>query len=388
MGPLQGFRIVEFAGIGPGPHASMLLSDMGATVLRLERPTASGLGLERPVKLNFLNRGRKSVVLDLKQPAGVALALSLVARADALIEGFRPGTMERLGLGPAECMSVNPKLVYGRITGWGQDGPLAQAAGHDLNYVALSGALDAIGRAGQPPAPPLNLVGDYGGAAYLCIGMLAALLEAQRSGQGQVVDAAMVDAATSLMTSTYGLHAAGMHEGPRGTNLLDSGCPYYDVYECADGKFVSIAAIETKFRQELFEKIGLDSQWLRDSMDRAQWPALRAVLADTFQRKTRDEWSALLEGSDACYAPVLSMAEAPHHPHNSSRRAFIAIEGQAQPGPAPRFSRSMATEPHGPEAPGASDDAALQEWGYSPAEITDLRHTGALVQRRSTTVNP
>lgn len=381
MGPLDGFRIVEFAGIGPGPHASMLLSDMGATVLRLERPTDSGLGLDRPVKLNFLNRGRKSVVLDLKSAAAVALALSLVERADALIEGFRPGTMERLGLGPEACWKVNPRLVYGRITGWGQAGPLAQAAGHDLNYVALSGALDAIGRAGQAPAPPLNLVGDYGGAAYLCIGMLAALLNAQRSGQGQVVDAAMVDAATSLMTSTYGLKAAGLHEGPRGTNLLDSGSPYYDVYECADGKFVSIAAIETKFRRELFEKIGLTAAWLERSHDRTQWPALRAELSQRFKTKTRDEWSALLEGSDACYAPVLSMAEAPHHPHNVARGVFWDIEGQTQPGLAPRFSRTQARPPHGPEAPGASDEVAMREWGYSAQEIEALRQSGALLRR-------
>ena len=382
MGPLKGFRILEFAGIGPGPHASMLLSDMGATVLRLERPTASGLGLERPTKLNFINRGRKSVVMDLKAPQGVALALSLVQRCDALIEGFRPGTMERLGLGPETCLQVNPKLVYGRITGWGQDGPLAQAAGHDLNYVALSGALDAIGRAGQAPTPPLNLVGDYGGAAYLCMGMLAALLEAQRSGQGQVVDAAMVDAATSLMTSTYGLKAAGLHEGPRGTNLLDSGSPYYDVYECADGKYVSIAAIEIKFREELFDKMGLPMEWLARSKDRSQWPALREALTRRFKERTRDQWCEVLEGSDACFAPVLSMAEAPGHPHHRARHGFVTIEGQSQPGMAPRFGRTQAPVPTGPEAPGDSDEAAMLEWGYSAQEITALRQSGALLKRQ------
>jgi len=381
MGPLKGFRVLEFAGIGPGPHASMLLSDMGATVLRLERPTASGLGLDRPTKLNFLNRGRKSVVLDLKAPEGVALALSLVKRADALIEGFRPGTMERLGLGPEPCLQANPKLVYGRITGWGQEGPLAMAAGHDLNYVALSGALDAIGRAGQAPTPPLNLVGDYGGAAYLCMGLLAALLEAQRSGQGQVVDAAMVDAATSLMTSTYGLKAAGLHEGPRGTNLLDSGSPYYDVYECSDGKFVSIAAIEIKFRQELFDKMGMPGEWLKRSTDRAQWPALRAELERRFKEKTRDQWCAVLEGSDACFAPVLSMAEAPAHAHHVARGAFLTIEGQTQPGMAPRFSRTHAPVPPGPEAPGDSDQAAMVEWGFGDEEILALRRSGALLKR-------
>jgi alpha-methylacyl-CoA racemase len=381
MGPLQGFRIVEFAGIGPGPMAGMLLSDMGATVLRLERPTASGLGLNRPTRLNFLNRGRRSVVLDLKQPQGVALALSLVGKADALIEGFRPGTMERLGLGPAECLQANPRLVYGRITGWGQTGPLAQAAGHDLNYIALSGALDAIGRAGQPPTPPLNLVGDYGGAAYLCMGMLAALLDAGRSGIGQVVDAAMVDAATSLMASTYGLKAAGLHEGPRGTNLLDSGSPYYDVYECADGGFVAVAAIEAKFRQELFDKIGLEPEWMKKSLDPAQWPALRKVLAQTFKRRTRDAWCALLEGSDACFAPVLSLSEAPHHPHARARHAFVDIAGQLQPGPAPRFSRTLAPPATPPEAPGETADAAMREWGYADSEIGRLRAEGALLDR-------
>ena len=380
-GVLSGFRIVEFAGIGPGPMAAMLLSDMGATVLRLERPQASGLGLARPTELNFLNRGRRSVVVDLKSAEGIALALALVSRADALIEGFRPGVMEKLGLGPQPCLQAQPRLVYGRITGWGQEGPLAQSAGHDLNYIALSGALDAIGRAGHPPTPPLNLVGDYGGAVYLCMGMLAAMLEAQRSGQGQVVDAAMVDAATSMMASTYGLKAAGLHEGARGTNLLDSGCPYYDVYACADGEYVAIAAIETKFREELFDKMGLSPQWLTRSHDRAQWPALRDEISRVFATRTREQWCTVLEGSDACFSPVLSMAQAPGHPHAQARQSFVRIGDHLQPGVSPRFSRSQHPLPTPPEAPGASADAALAQWGYSNADIERLRRCGAVRNR-------
>jgi alpha-methylacyl-CoA racemase len=381
MGPLEGIRIVEFAGIGPGPMAAMLLADMGATVLRVERPTASGLGLPRPARLSFLNRGRRSVVVDLKQPQGVALALALTARADALIEGFRPGTMERIGLGPEACRRVNPRLVYGRVTGWGQDGPLAQSAGHDLNYIALSGALDAIGRAGAPPTIPLNLIGDYGGAAYLVIGLLAALLEARSSGRGQVVDAAMVDAATSLMASTYGLLAAGLHEGPRGTNLLDGGAPFYDVYECADGRHVSIAPIEGKFRAELFERLGMEPGWLARSADRSEWPALRAALAACFAARPRADWDALLEGTDACYAPVLSMREAPSHPHQRARRGFIEVAGVTQPAPAPRFDRTPGPPPSAPELPGEHADEAMRDWGFAPEEIAALRAEGALIDR-------
>ncbi|MFG1466437.1 CaiB/BaiF CoA-transferase family protein [Xanthobacter sp. DSM 24535] len=381
MGPLKGLKVIEFAGIGPGPMAAMLLADMGATVLRLERPAPSGLGLSRPTHLNFLNRGRRSVVLDLKRPEGVSLAMSLVEKADALIEGFRPGTMERLGLGPGECLARNRRIVYGRVTGWGQDGPLAQAAGHDLNYIALSGALDAIGRRGQPPTPPLNLVGDYGGAVYLCMGMLAARIEAQLTGLGQVVDAAMVDAATSLMASTYGLRAAGMHEGPRGTNMLDSGAPYYDVYECSDGKYISIAPIEAKFREQLFALLGLPERLWALANDPEGWPALRAELATRFRRENRDHWCRMLEGTDACFAPVLSMDEAPIHPHQRARHGFVEIGGVAQPAPAPRFSRTVNAVPTAPEPPGASADAAMAEWGFSKAQIDDLRRQGALLRR-------
>ncbi len=381
MGPLKGVRIVEFGGIGPGPMAAMLLADMGATVLRLERPQASGLGLARPTRFNFLNRGRRSVVLDLKRAEGVELALALIEKSDALIEGFRPGTLERLGLGPDECLRRNARLVYGRVTGWGQDGPLAHAAGHDLNYIALSGALDAIGRRDQPPTPPLNLVGDYGGAAYLCIGMLAAIIEARQSGRGQVVDAAMVDAANSLMASAYGLKAAGMHGGPRGTNILDSGAPFYEVYACADGKYISIAPIEKKFRDQLFALIGLPPEASAGAMDENNWPALRAALAACFATKSRAAWCALLEGSDACFAPVLSMAEAAQHPHQSARNAFVAIDGVPQPAPAPRFSRTANELPTAPEAPGASSDLAMLEWGFDEAEIASLKQRGALLVR-------
>jgi len=394
MGPLKGMRILEFGGIGPGPMAAMLLADMGATVLRVERPAPSGLGLDRPTRFNFLNRGRRSVVLDLKRAEGIALALALIGKSDGLIEGFRPGTMERLGLGPEACAQRNPRLVYGRVTGWGQDGPLAKAAGHDLNYIALSGALDAIGRRDQPPTPPLNLVGDYGGAVYLCMGMLAAIIEARHSGLGQVVDAAMVDASTSLMASTYGLHAAGMHDGPRGTNLLDSGAPYYEVYACADGKYVSIAPIEAKFRDELFALIGLPPDWSARASDRRNWPALRAELAACFLGKSRAQWCELLEGTDACFAPVLSMAEAPLHAHQRIRNGFVTIDGVTQPAPAPRFSRTACAMPTPSEAPGETSDAAMREWGFVDHEIAALRQNGALVVRRddgkkrSTPVNP
>ena len=381
MGPLNGFKVLEFAGIGPGPMAAMLLADMGATVLRLERPEPSGLGLNRPTQLNFLNRGRRSVVADLKCPQGVSMALSLLEKSDALIEGFRPGTMERLGLGPDECLARNPRLVYGRVTGWGQDGPLAQSAGHDLNYIALSGALDAIGRRDEPPTPPLNLVGDYGGAVYLCMGILAATIESRRSGLGQVVDAAMVDAATSLMASTYGLKAAGMHEGPRGTNMLDSGAPFYDVYECLDGNYISIAPIEAKFREQLFSLIGLPAGMSADAIDRNKWPAMRVQLTALFKSQTRAHWCQLLEGTDACFAPVLSMQEAPNHLHQLSRKGFIEIAGVSQPAPAPRFSRTVSAMPTPPEKPGESADVAMEEWGFSQAQIEDFRSQGALLTR-------
>src|SRR5271155_708029 len=326
MGPLAGFRIVEFVGIGPAPMASMLFADLGAAVIRIDRLTPSGVGIDMPARFDLLERSRPSVAIDMKHPEGVALALDLVGKADALIEGFRPGTMERLGLGPDVALGRNPRLVYGRMTGWGQTGPLSQAAGHDLNYLALTGALAAIGRKGSKPTPPLNLAADFGGGAlYLAFGVACAMLEAQRSGKGQVVDAAMTEGAASLMTMFYGLYAAGLQRLERGTNLLDSGSAIYDTYECADGKFISVAAIELKFRKELFELLGMPY-----TID--DGPEVKAKLEQAFKMRTRDEWCALLEGSDACFAPVLTMEEAPHHPHNIARGTFIEVDGVIQPG--------------------------------------------------------
>jgi alpha-methylacyl-CoA racemase len=379
MGPLKGFRIVEFAGIGPGPMCAMLLADMGATVLRLERPTVPGLGIERPENFNLLNRGRSSVILDLKRPDCVALALDLIKEADAIIEGFRPGVMEKLGLGPEPCLAANPRLVYGRMTGWGQEGPLALAAGHDLNYIALTGALHAIGRAGQPPTPPLNLVGDYGGGAlYLAFGIVCALLEAQKSGRGQVVDAAMIDGAASLMTPFYGLFAAGLHDGQRGENFLDSGAPYYDVYLCADGRYLSVAPIEMKFRDEFYRLIDLDTTSLPSASRRSAWPAIKEKIAERLLMKTVDEWCAILEGTDACVAPVLSMAEAPDHPHHKARGSFVEIGGVVQPAPAPRFSRTKPGVPTAPRPAGEGSDEALKEWGISADRVAQLRAAGTI----------
>jgi alpha-methylacyl-CoA racemase len=384
MGPLTGYRVVEFAGIGPGPMCAMLLADLGATVLRLDRPVSSGLGTERPEAFNLLNRSRVSALVDLKAPEGIALALDLVAAADASIEGFRPGTMERLGLGPEVCLARNPRLVYGRMTGWGQDGPLALAAGHDLNYIALTGALHAIGRAGHPPTPPLNLVGDYGGGAlYLAFGIVCALLEAQKSGRGQVVDAAMIDGAASLMAPFFGLHAADVHSDQRGENILDSGAPYYDVYECADGKYLSVAPIELKFRDEFYRRIGIDAKSLPSASDRKNWPAIKEVIAARIATKPLADWSALLEGTDACAAPVLSMAEAPHHPHHQARGTFIEIGGVMQPAPAPRFSRTPAGTPTPPRPPGDGGAEALIDWGIDAARVARLRSEGIVADRQA-----
>lgn len=379
MGPLTGYRIVEFAGIGPAPLCAMLLADMGASVLRIDRPTESNLGVPRPERFNLSNRGRPSAAIDLKRPEGIELALDVVAKADALIEGFRPGTMERLGLGPDECLARNPRLVFGRMTGWGQDGPLAHAAGHDLNYIALTGALHAIGRAGQPPTPPLNLVGDYGGGAlYLAFGLACALLETQKSGKGQVVDAAMIDGAASLMTPFYGLHAAGLHSERRGENMLDSGAPFYDVYVCADGEYISVAPIEAKFRSEFYERIGIEEAKLPNVFDRKNWPAIKKEIAAKIATRTRDEWCKLLEGTDACFAPVLSMSEAPQHPHHRARDTFVEIDGIVQPAPAPRFSRTKPGVPTPPEPPGASTEQALAEWGIPAGRIESLRSAGTI----------
>jgi alpha-methylacyl-CoA racemase len=366
MGPLAGFRIVEFAGIGPAPMASMLFADLGAAVIRIDRLTPSGLGVDMPARFGLLARSRPSVAIDMKHPEGVALALDLVGKADALIEGFRPGTMERLGLGPDVVLKRNPRLVYGRMTGWGQTGPLAQAAGHDLNYLALTGALAAIGREGSKPTPPLNLAADFGGGAlYLAFGVACAMLEAQRSGKGQVVDAAMTEGAASLMTMFYGLYAAGLQRLERGTNLLDSGSAIYDTYECADGKFISVAAIELKFRKELFELLGMP--YTTDD-----GPEVKAKLERAFKMRSRDEWCTLLEGSDACFAPVLTMEEAPRHPHNIARGTFVEVDGVIQPGPAPRFSRTPSARPTPPQALGEGTRSALAAWGVPGERIAAL----------------
>jgi crotonobetainyl-CoA:carnitine CoA-transferase CaiB-like acyl-CoA transferase len=376
MGPLQGMKIVELAGIGPGPMCAMLLADLGATVLRVDRKQPIDLGTPRPLPYNLLLRNRHTVALDLKQPAACALVLDLVAQADALIEGFRPGVTERLGLGPEPCLERNPRLVYGRMTGWGQSGPLAPAAGHDLNYIALTGALHAIGRKGQPPTPPLNLLGDYaGGSLYLALGLLAAIIEARQSGKGQVVDAAIVDGTASLMTSVYGLHAAGSMTLERGTNSLDSGAYYYDVYECADGKWISVAAIEGRFHEELLQRLQIAPQDIGEQRDRANWERARAVLARTFKTRTRAQWCALLEGTDACFAPVLSMDEAPGHAHSRARETFIDVAGVVQPAPAPRFSRTVPDTPTAPAPPDAR--RALADW-LDATRIAQLERDGVL----------
>jgi len=371
MGPLDGFKILELAGIGPGPMAAMLLADMGATVLRVERLEPAGLGVQRPLNCDITLRSRKAIALDLKTTSGVNKALQLVEKSDALIEGFRPGVTERLGLGPNDCFAMNPKLVYGRMTGFGQNGPMAQAAGHDLNYIAMSGALSAIGRSGQKPTPPLNLVGDYGGGAlYLVVGVLAALLEAQKSGKGQVVDAAMVDGAASLMAAPFGMFAAGLLTKDRGSNVLDSGAYFYDSYECLDGKFVSIAAIESKFHSEMFSLMELDISLVQDQMDRENWPRLKKMMEEKFKTKTRDEWTSIMGGSDACFAPVLEMDEVADDPHNAERETFINIDGVTQPAPAPRFSRTPNPDPTPPiKADMIELEDALDGW-LSTEEIS------------------
>jgi alpha-methylacyl-CoA racemase len=379
MGPLAGYKIIEMAGIGPAPMCAMLLADLGATVLRVDRQQPSGLGLPSHTRFQILHRSRHAIAVDLKKREGVDLILRLAGNADALIEGFRPGVMERLGLGPDQCLARNPKLVFGRMTGWGQEGPLAQAAGHDLNYIALAGVLHSIGRAGEPPTPPLNLVGDFGGGAlYLAFGLVCALLEAQRSGKGQVVDAAMVDGAASLMSIFYALHAAGTFSLKRGENVLDSGAFFYDVYECADGKYISLASIEDKFLEEFLRHMEIDPREMPAKMDKARWPEAKAKLARRFKSKTRDAWCRLLEGSDACFAPVLTLEEAPAHPHNAARGSFVEVDGIVQPAPAPRFSRTPAGKPTPPEEPGERGIQSLAHWGLSETEIAQYRRSGAL----------
>ncbi len=378
MGPLHHLRVIEIAAIGPVPLAGMLLADLGADVVRIDRLEPSGLGVAMDPRHDVNARGRRSVALDLKSPAGVAAALRLVARADVLLEGQRPGVTERLGLGPADCQARNPGLVYGRMTGYGQTGPLAAAAGHDLNYIALTGVLHAIGPAGGKPLPPLNLVGDYGGGAlYLAFGVMAALFERQRSGRGQVVDAAMVDGAASLASIFYGLQAAGQWGGARGDNLLDGGAPFYDTYETADNRHVSLAALEPKFFAQLAAALGLEPRFAQRQYDRRLWPEMRAAIAAAVRQRSRDEWCTRLEGSDACFAPVLSFEEAPQHAHARARQAFITVDGVVQPAPAPRFDRTPAAVPRAAPPAGEHTAAVLGEAGFSESEIAGLMAVGA-----------
>ncbi len=375
-GPLTGLRVIEMVGIGPCPFAAMMLADMGAEVIRIDRKPDPSAPTPYPTlgtKYDVMARGRRSLALDLKQPRARQLVLDLAAQADALVEGFRPGVMERLGLGPDACMARNPRLVYGRVTGWGQAGPLAQAAGHDLNYVALSGMLHALGDADRPPTPPLNLVGDFGGGGMmLAFGVVCAMLEARTSGRGQVVDAAMTDGAALLGAMMYGLRAHDSWSAARGANFIDGGAPFYTTYACADGKFIAVGAIEPQFYARLLALTGASDPAFARQWDRDDWPALKARFAALFATRTRDAWCALLEGTDVCFAPVLDMDEAPRHPHNAARATFVDVDGVTQPAPAPRFSRTPGQA--GPvAAPGRDGAAILADWGWTEDAIATLR---------------
>jgi alpha-methylacyl-CoA racemase len=379
MGPLSGVKVLEIAGIGPGPFAAMMLADMGAEVLRVDRAGSVRGGNPDQPPLDPLARGRRSVGVDLKSPEGLAVLLELVEQADGLIEGFRPGVAERLGFGPDVCAERNPRLVYGRMTGWGQEGPYAPTAGHDINYIALAGALAHLGRAGEPPTPPINLVGDFGGGGMLmAFGMVCGLLEASRSGTGQVVDAAMVDGSALLMTMMYGFSAMGMWNDERGTNLLDTGAHCYDVYETSDGKWVSIGSLEPQFYAELLTLLELDPADLPHQHDRSAWPDLTERFRAIFATRTRDQWCEVFEGTDVCFAPVLTMSEATEHPHNVERGTFVEVAGLTQPAPAPRFSRTVPTVERPPAHPGQHTDEALTDWGVDPQRLAGLRASGAI----------
>ncbi len=373
QGPLTGLKIIEFAGIGPGPFCGMLLSDLGADVVRIDR---KGQGRGSPADITA--RGRRSVGLDLKNPASIETCLRLFETADVVFEGFRPGVMERLGLGPDVALKRNPKLVYGRMTGWGQFGPYAQAAGHDMNYIAITGALHAIGTEDKP-IPPLNLVGDFGGGAlYLAFGILAGVIKARETGEGQVIDCAMSDGAASLMAMFYGFKASGAWTESRRSNLLDGGAHFYDTYQCSDGKWVSIGSIEPQFYALLLEKTGISDPAFKAQMDRGAWPDLKAKLAAVIATKTQSEWCALMEATDVCFAPVLDLDEAPKHAHNVARQTFVEVAGVTQPAPAPRFSRTPGAIQGPPPAIGAHDQEALRDWGFSEADVSALKANGAL----------
>ncbi|GHI03170.1 carnitine dehydratase [Streptomyces cellostaticus] len=369
-GPLSGVRVVELAGIGPGPFAAMLLADLGADVVRVDRPGGPGLAID-PAH-DITNRNKRSVVVDLKAPDGPARVLDLAERADILIEGYRPGVAERLGVGPGDCHARNPRLVYGRMTGWGQDGPLADRAGHDVAYIALTGTLGMIGRPDEPPAVPANLLGDYaGGSLYLVVGVLAALHHARASGTGQVVDAAIVDGTAHLSAMIHGMLAAGGWQDRRGANLLDGGCPYYGTYETADGGYMAVGALEARFYEEFLHRLGLDDL-APARKDWTRWGELRERVAARFKSRSRDEWTALFEGSDACVAPVLSLGEAPHHPHLAARGTFSHHGGITQPAPAPRFSATPTTVRTGPALPGAGTETVARDWGIPDLVNDDL----------------
>ena len=383
-GPLRGIRVLELANIGPLQHAGMMIADLGAEVLRLERKAHvdAGTGMQGPyTPFSLLDRGRRSAGIDLKHPRAAELVARLAERADVLVEGFRPGVAERLGVGPTECRARNPKLVYGRMTGWGQTGPLANDVGHDINYISLAGVLAHIGPTGGPPVPPINLIGDFGGGGLLlAFGVLAALLERERSGEGQVVDAAMVDGSAMLMSVFVGLSAMGFWSDDRGTNLLDGGAHFYGVYETSDGKHISIASYEPQFYAELarlFGPLGIELD-PATQMDQSQWPALKVKMAELFRTRTQAEWAEFFAGHDVCFAPVLTMNEAREHPHNVARQTFIEIDGAPQPAPAPRFDRTPGAVQHAPVVPGADTDVALGDWGFDAAEIAELRRRGAL----------
>jgi len=379
-GPLSGFRILELAGIGPGPFCGMMLADQGAEVIRIDRVGGNQGGAAAGHDILF--RNRRTLALNLKDPAGVATLLKLCEGADAIFEGYRPGVAERLGVGPEQCMARNPKLVYGRMTGWGQSGPMANAAGHDINYIALTGALHAIGRAGDRPVPPLNLVGDFGGGGMLlAYGIVCALLEAQKSGKGQVVDAAMIDGASALMAMFYSMKAIGQYSEERGTNLLDTGAHFYEVYETKDGKYVSIGSIEPQFYALLKEKAGLSEADFGKQMNPALWPQQKNKLAEVFRSKTQAEWCALMEGTDVCFAPVLNLEEAPLHPHNQARNTFIKVDGSFQHAPAPRFSRTVADAPKPMTAVGVDSCDVLRDFGFTPDEIEALLQKGAIAKQ-------
>ena len=391
MGALDGLRVIEMAGIGPAPFCCMLLADMGADVLRIDRLTAADLGVPLPSKFDLLNRSKRSAALDLKSEQGLATVRELIAKADVVVEGFRPGVMEKLGLGPDVCLGLNPRLVFGRMTGWGQDGPLSQSAAHDLNYIALSGVLNSIGRKGQAPAVPLNVIGDFGGGSlYLAMGILAGVIQARVSGKGQVVDAAIIDGVASLLTMQYGLKQMGLWSDDRGAGLLNGGAPFYDVYETKDGLHVSIAAVEKRFYEELLERIGLNADdlpneegryaaELPEQNDQASWEHMRERFAEIFKTRTRAEWCEILEGTDACFAPVLDMDECVTHPHNAARNMYVEVKGVLNPQPAPRFSRTPSEIKCPPPKSGADTEAALSDWGLSEDQIASLKAAKVIV---------